>query len=109
VAPPVVLLVPVATSGDGASGCRCSDGNGAVVVQGMCGSVEVQALEVLVGVGQVCWSEVLLLWAKVWPVLAGRRPRRSWASLSFLEALSRRSTNPLLPDQVLQVKAKILV
>uniref|UniRef100_A0A453EYH1 Uncharacterized protein n=1 Tax=Aegilops tauschii subsp. strangulata TaxID=200361 RepID=A0A453EYH1_AEGTS len=45
---------------------------------------------------------------KAWPVLTGRRRRRLWASLSSLEASSGIFT-PLLPDQVLRVKAQILL
>lgn len=92
---------------------RCSGGPCTTMVRLLCrgcaGQWRLRALEVLIGVGQVRWSEVVLLRAKVWPVLAGRRRRRLWASLSFLEAPSRRSANPLLPDRVLQVKAKILM
>ncbi|KAM3211832.1 hypothetical protein ACQJBY_065134 [Aegilops geniculata] len=45
---------------------------------------------------------------KAWPVLAGRRPRRLWASLSSLEASSG-ITQPDLPDQVFRVKTQILL
>ena len=52
---------------------------------------------------------VVLLRVKAWPVLAGRRRRRLWASLFSLEASSRRPAHPHLPDQDLQAKAKILL
>jgi hypothetical protein len=58
-------------------------GDGAVAVQGCAGQWR-------------CWLAlvdrvrvvVLLIRAKAWPVLAGRRRRRSWASHSSLEAPS---------------------